>query len=129
MLAAITIAFGAFCFGGVIGWITKEAMVRSDKLSISHLAVIAGTLGGGAITKLYSPTGVPFGLYCIGLAVAFGIFTALYDLDEQGRLIFGRRGSKVGMTDGPKRTKQNPPAEQIRMPAPQVASPEAEKSI
>jgi hypothetical protein len=106
MWTAIAIGLGAFCFGGVIGWITKEAMVRSDKLSISHLAVIAGTLGGGAITKLYSPSGVPFAFYCIGLAIAFGTFTALYDLDDNGIVTFGGRGSGVGKGDGKRKAKQ-----------------------
>lgn len=40
------VGFGAFCFGAVIGWVTKEAMVRTDKLSISHIAVVIGTVGG-----------------------------------------------------------------------------------
>jgi len=87
------VAFGAFCFGAVIGWVTKEAMVRSDKLSISHIAVIIGAVGGAGITKLFDK-GVPFATYCIGLALAFFFFTLLVDIDDSGNSVL-RRGQQA----------------------------------
>jgi hypothetical protein len=88
------LGLGAFCFGTVIGWITKEAMVRTDKLSISHIAVIIGALGGAGITKLFHKD-LPFSTYCIGLALGFFIFTLLYDIDGQTGSLTLRRGKHV----------------------------------
>lgn len=81
-LATEFVCIGAFCFGSVIGWITKEAMIRTDKLSISHIAVIVGAVTGAGITKLFS-SDLPFASYCIGLATSFFAFTILYDIDPQ----------------------------------------------
>lgn len=83
------VAIGAMCFGAVIGWITKEAMVRSDKLSVSHIAVVIGAVGGAGITKLFDK-GVPFATYCIGLAIAFFFFTLLVDIDDRGNVVLNR---------------------------------------
>jgi hypothetical protein len=93
---------GALCFGTVIGWITKEAMVRTDKLSISHIAVIIGALGGADITKLFY-TDLPFSTYCIGLAIGFFAFTLLYDIDAQTGNLVLRRGKQVS---SPTQTEQ-----------------------
>jgi hypothetical protein len=87
------IAFGAFCFGAVIGWVTKEATIRSDKLSISHIAVVVGAVGGAGITKFFEK-GIPFATYCIGLAGAFFLYTLLVDIDEEGNVVM-RRGNRA----------------------------------
>lgn len=89
------LAIGSFCFGAVIGWVTKEAMVRSDKLSISHIAVVIGAVGGAGITKLFDK-GVRFAMYCIGLAAAFFFFTLFVDIDDKGHIVLmrGQQASK-----------------------------------
>ncbi len=85
------VCFGGFCFGSVIGWITKEAMIRTDNFSISHIAVVVGAVGGAGITKLFR-TDLPFAAYCIGLATSFFLFTLLYDIDEKtGEVALKRR--------------------------------------
>jgi uncharacterized membrane protein YeaQ/YmgE (transglycosylase-associated protein family) len=88
------VGLGAFCFGTVIGWVAKEAMVRTDKLSISHIAVIIGALGGAGITKLFD-TAVPFAMYCIGLACGFFALTLLYDIDDRTGKVILRRGKEA----------------------------------
>ncbi len=88
------LGLGAFCFGAVIGWFTKEVMVRTDKFSISHIAVIIGALGGAGITKLFE-TELPFSTYCIGLACGFFLFTLLYDVDEKTGSLVLRRGKQA----------------------------------
>jgi len=90
---------GAFCFGSVIGWVTKEAMVRTDKLSISHVAAVVGTVGGAGVTKLFG-TELPFAAYCIGLAISFFSFTLLYDIDPRSGKVILKRG-KI-LREGPR---------------------------
>src|SRR4029077_19448500 len=90
------VGFGAFCFGAVIGWVTKEAMVRTDKLSISHIAVVIGAVGGAGITKLFNKD-LPFATYCVGLAGAFFLYTLLYDIDENTGNIVLRRGKQASV--------------------------------
>src|SRR5882724_4415616 len=77
------VGFGAFCFGTVIGWVMKEAMVRTDRFSVSHVAVVVGAVGGAGITTLFHKD-LLFAAYCVGLAGAFFLFTLLYDVDEGG---------------------------------------------
>jgi mannose/fructose/N-acetylgalactosamine-specific phosphotransferase system component IIC len=101
------VAVGAFCFGAVIGWVTKEAMVRSDKLSISHIAVVIGAVGGAGITKLFAQ-GVPFATYCIGLALAFFSFTLLVDIDDRGNVVLPRGQQASRNRIEPQRARDQP---------------------
>jgi hypothetical protein len=81
------VCIGGLCFGSVIGWVTKEATIRSDKLSISHIAAVVAAVGGAGVTKLFG-TELPFAFYCVGLAFSFFIYTLLWDIDpETGRVM------------------------------------------
>ncbi len=61
---------GAFCFGTVIGWITKDVLTRAKEIGISHLAAIIGAVGGAAVTAIFKTESL-FAAYCVGLAAGF----------------------------------------------------------
>lgn len=90
------VCFGGFCFGSVIGWVTREVMVRADKLAISHIAAVVAAVGGAGVTKLFG-TELPFAAYCIGLALSFFTFILLHDIDPvTGRVIPKNERDNVG---------------------------------
>jgi len=61
--------FGAFMFGGVLGWIVGEVVNRNRVIGVAHLVGIFGVVGGAAVTKIHPDES--FGWYCIGLGVSF----------------------------------------------------------
>jgi hypothetical protein len=66
---------GALVFGLVVGFITYRTLVRTtDKASIGDLGAVLAAIGGGAVTKLYDPSGTPFAWYAIGLALGMMVF-------------------------------------------------------
>ena len=93
------VGFGAFCFGAVIGWITKEATVRTDSLSIRNLSGVIAAIGGAAVTLYKDPS--LFADYCIGLAFVFFLVTLLYNIDpETGEVIFRYAARAAGSDVG-----------------------------
>lgn len=67
---------GALAFGGVVGWTAHHILVSAEA-DIKLLASIVGVIGGGAVTALFPAKGMLFGTYCIGLALAFFIHSAM----------------------------------------------------
>jgi hypothetical protein len=66
---------GALIFGLVVGYITYRTLIRTvDKASVSDLATVLSAIGGGAVVKLYDPSGTPFAFYSIGLTVGMTVF-------------------------------------------------------
>jgi hypothetical protein len=83
---------GAFCFGAVVGWITKEATIRTDNFSVGTVSSVIGVVGGAAVTAIFKADWL-FANYCIGLALGFFAFTLLFDIDpETGRVKLVRSG-------------------------------------
>jgi hypothetical protein len=71
--------FGALVFGAVVGFITYRTLVRTvDKAAIADLATVLGAIGGGAVTKLYDPSGRPFAWYAIGLGAGMALLFVVY---------------------------------------------------
>ena len=71
--------FGALVFGAVVGFITYRTLVRTvDKAAGTDLATVLGAIGGGAVTKLYDPSGRPFAWYAIGLGAGMALFFVVY---------------------------------------------------
>jgi hypothetical protein len=70
---------GAGGFGALVGWyIYYINRNRSDKVQLSDLATLIGTIGGAAITTIFPAQSELFGAYGIGLAVGFfGYFIVL----------------------------------------------------
>lgn len=69
---------GPFCFGIVIGYVTYRSLARSGPTSsISDIAAVIGALGGGAITKLFTPESEAFGSYAGGLVLGFALFIVI----------------------------------------------------
>jgi|SRR5829696_995699 len=65
-------AFGAWCFGVVVGWITYRTLVRKEGgANISDIAAVVAAVGGGVITNLFVAGTLLFGWYSIGLTVGF----------------------------------------------------------
>lgn len=79
--------WGSFCFGIVMGWVTYRTLRRTQTNGINDIATVAGTLGGAAITNLWSPETGAFGSYCIGLLTGFVgyLITSLVLLGKEGR--------------------------------------------
>jgi hypothetical protein len=74
-------AIGAFVFGLVVGFITYRTLVRTaDKTAVTDLAAVVSAIGGGAVTKLYDPSGQPFAWYAVGLAIGIMAFFVAYGL-------------------------------------------------
>ena len=64
-------AFGALCFGLVIGWVSYRTLRRSSEaVALSDIATVLGAVGGAAVTALFPKDGA-FAWYCIGLAAGF----------------------------------------------------------
>jgi hypothetical protein len=84
---------GAFCFGGVLGWITAETVSRAKDLGVKHLAGIVTAILGAAITSTFKDS-LLFAWYCIGLAVGYTIYVLIHDFDEEGNLVRRRRDKR-----------------------------------
>lgn len=70
---------GALVFGLVVGFITYRTLVRTtEQAAISDLGAVIAAIGGGAVTKLYDPSGTPFAWYAIGLALGMLVFFLAY---------------------------------------------------
>jgi hypothetical protein len=70
---------GAACFGVAVSYITYRRLVRStDKLTVSDLAVLAGAIGGAAVTGLFAPETGLFAWYAIGLLGGLALFFAIF---------------------------------------------------
>jgi len=64
--------FGAFCFGGVIGWyVYLINRHRTDKMQMSDLVPLIAVIGGGVVIALFPASSDLFGAYAIGLACGF----------------------------------------------------------
>jgi hypothetical protein len=70
---------GALVFGLVVGFITYRTLVRiGNKAAVTDLVAVVGAIGGGAVTKLYEPSGRSFAWYAIGLGAGMVVFFAAY---------------------------------------------------
>jgi len=66
---------GALVFGLVVGFITYRTLVRTTaQAAVSDLGAVVAAIGGGAVTKLYEPSGTSFAWYAIGLALGMLVF-------------------------------------------------------
>jgi hypothetical protein len=77
---------GAFCFGGVLGWVTAEAVARTKDFRVQHLAGIVSATLGAAITSIFRDP-LMFAWYCIGLGIGYGVHVLLHQFDQEGNLI------------------------------------------
>ena len=74
----VIVDIGSVCFGLVVGFITYRTLVHSnDKASISDLAAVLATIGGGAVTALFPEGSDAFGFYAIGLAVGVAAYLVI----------------------------------------------------
>jgi hypothetical protein len=63
-------AWGPFCFGLVIGWVTYRTLRRkADAVALGDLAGVIAAVGGATVVGLFKAAA--FDSYCIGLAVGF----------------------------------------------------------
>jgi hypothetical protein len=67
----VTIAWGAGCFGLVIGWVASKCFIQNPNVNLTWLTSLIGIVAGGAVATF---VGKPyFAPYSIGLATAFFI--------------------------------------------------------
>lgn len=92
---------GVICFGLLVGFITYRTLIRSTRnSSVSDLATVIGSVGGGAVTAIVKPGTNLFGWYAIALLVGFAVYGLLY-LKLNGSTEFARvmgRGDVVAGT-------------------------------
>jgi len=71
--------WGALAFGTIIGWYVYYInRYRSDDISLNDITALVGAIGGGAVTRLFDPSGAQFAAYGVGLAAGFfGYFIVL----------------------------------------------------
>ncbi len=98
---------GGFCFGAVTGWITRYTLAYTKEVTISSLSSVLAAVGGAAITNIFAKGSSTFALYCVGLAVAFFIYVALYDIDPKTGQIIRRTGVE-SPPDGTKAEQTKP---------------------
>lgn len=71
------IAFGALCFGVVVGFVTYRTLRRTgETMAISNIASVISAIGGGAVTALFDEREL-FAYYSIGLAAGFFLYMML----------------------------------------------------
>jgi hypothetical protein len=79
-------AFGALCFGLVVGWICYRSIRRKEEgASLGDISAVIGAVGGAAVTGLFE-SGILFGMYSIGLACGFFLYliTAMIIANAKG---------------------------------------------
>jgi hypothetical protein len=69
----MSIWWGAFAFGFVIGWITYRTLRRKEGTAMADLSAVLGAVGGGVVTALFK-TDETFAAYSIGLAAGFFLY-------------------------------------------------------
>ena len=72
-------AFGPFCFGLVIGWVTYRTLRRrTDTVALGDIAAVISAIGGATVVGLFKNDA--FSYYCLGTAVGFFayFFTGVY---------------------------------------------------
>ena len=86
-------AWGALCFGLVVGWVTYRTLRRKeDKSALSDIATVIGAVGGAAVTALFK-VGALFGAYSIGLAIGFFLYFVI------GLFVYGKDSAGPWMGD------------------------------
>lgn len=71
---AWTAVVGALFFGAMIGNLVRRVVSDTNRLDVVALGGIVSVIAGGAITSLFSQSGMLFGAYSIGLGFAY-LFT------------------------------------------------------
>jgi uncharacterized membrane protein YeaQ/YmgE (transglycosylase-associated protein family) len=103
MLNSFVSAFGAICFGVVVGWVTYRTLRRAQEgAAISDIASVIGAVGGTTVTGLFKDQ--LFGWYAIGFAAGFfsfyilSILFASLDPEANAReeLLIGREPPMAG---------------------------------
>lgn len=91
---------GAFCFGGVVGWLTYFTMRHKKEHAIADIATVIGAVGGAAVLSLFPTEGNLFSWYAIGLAIGFFgyflVFLIMIALDPQLTIWHALTGTDVG---------------------------------
>lgn len=85
VFAIVFAMIGSFAFGGVLGWITADAVSRSKTFGVAQLGGVVSTVVGAAVTSVFANV-LMFSAYCVGLALGYTFHVALYQFDEDGNL-------------------------------------------
>jgi len=90
---------GTICFGLLFGYITYRTLARTTaSASVSDLAAVISSVGGGAVTAIVKPGTDLFGWYAIGLLVGFVVYGAIYwainDRKEFAKVMGGASGQE-----------------------------------
>lgn len=86
-------AWGAVCFGFVMGWITYRTLRRREgAAALSDIATVLGAVGGAAVTAIFK-VGDLFGAYCIGLFAGFLLYFIV------GFFVYGKESAGTWMGD------------------------------
>jgi zinc transporter ZupT len=98
-------AFGALCFGLVVGWISYRSIRRkTDGVSLGDISSVIGAVGGAAVTALFQ-SGAVFGMYCIGLALGFFLYLGTAMLIAQAKGDITAVDEWMGIDSGDARTR------------------------
>lgn len=85
LIAPDAASAGAFCFGGVVGWVVSGCYTSLTQVNLTWLTSLIGVIGGALVTTLFPQKEALFGAYCIGLAAAF--FPGLFSQGPPGRVL------------------------------------------